>query len=64
MVDADDVSVRSGSVGVKTHRGTAANVAPILRVQVTGKVASGSFKARPPHRTFWQWLMRRPYVYG
>jgi hypothetical protein len=27
---------------------------------VAGTVASGSFKARPPRRTLWQWLRRRP----
>jgi len=57
VVDADDVAVRSGSVGVKTHR--RADVPVVLRVRVTGKVASGSFKARPPRRSFWQWLLRR-----
>jgi len=64
IVDTDDVAVRSGSVKVRTHRGADASAAPILRVQVSGKVASGSLTARPPRRTFWQWLMRRPYLYG
>jgi len=57
LVDTDDVAVRSGSVKVKTHH--AADVPTILRVQVSGKVASGSFIARPPRRTFLQWLLRR-----
>ena len=39
-------------------------VAPArLRIEVTGKVRSGSIKARPPRsprRTFWQWLTRQP----
>jgi hypothetical protein len=64
IVDADDVTVRSGSVKVKTHRGRDAAAAPVLRVQVAGKVTSGSLTARPPRRTLWQWLMRRPYVYS
>jgi hypothetical protein len=64
IIDADDVAVRSGSVRVKTHRGAAASVPPMLRVQVTGKVSSGSLTARPPRRTFLQWLLRRPYVYA
>jgi Domain of unknown function (DUF1707) len=62
VVDTDDVAVRSGSVGVKTHRDPDAPV--ILRVQVTGKVASGALKARPPRRTLLQWLLRRPSSYA
>ncbi|HUB42219.1 MAG TPA: DUF1707 domain-containing protein [Streptosporangiaceae bacterium] len=62
VVDTDDVAVRSGSVGVKAHRGHNAPV--LLRVQVSGRVASGSFKARPPRRTFLQWLLRRPLRYA
>lgn len=57
VVDADDVAVRSGSVNVKTHRRT--DIPVVLRIRVTGKVASGSFRARPPRRSFWQWLLRR-----
>jgi hypothetical protein len=58
VVDADDVTVASGSSRVRTHRGPAAPV--ILRIEVTGRVRSGSFKARPPRRTFLQWLLRQP----
>lgn len=58
VVDADDVAVRGGTVGVRTH--DSADVPVILSVRVTGKVVSGSFKARPPRRTFLQWLLRRP----
>jgi hypothetical protein len=61
VVDTDDVAVRSGSVGVKAPRG--AGVPAVLRVHVTGQVGSGSLKARPPRRTFWQWLLRRPVSY-
>jgi hypothetical protein len=62
VVDTDDVAVRSGGIHVKTHRRL--NVPIVLRVQVSGKVASGSFKARPPRRTFLQWLLRRPGRYA
>jgi hypothetical protein len=62
VVDTDDVAVRSGSMGVKTHWGP--EVPAILRVHVSGQVASGSFKARPPRRTFLQWLLRRPLRYA
>jgi hypothetical protein len=61
VVDTDDVAVRSGSVSVKTHRG---QPPVILRVEVSGDVASGSFRARPPRRTFLQWLLRRPRRYA
>jgi Domain of unknown function (DUF1707) len=60
-VDTDEVAVRSGTVHVRPHKGSAAPV--ILRVQVSGKVASGALQARPPRRTFWQWLLRRPVSY-
>jgi len=62
VVDTNDVAVRSGSVGVKTHRRR--DVPVVLRVEVSGDVASGSFKARPPRRTFLQWLLRRPGRYA
>jgi hypothetical protein len=62
VVDTDDVAVRSGTVGVKTHRGR--EVPVVLRVQVSGQVASGVFKARPPRRTFLEWLLRRPLRYA
>ena len=62
VVDTDDVAVRSGSVGVKTRGVTDAPV--ILRVEVTGKVSSGSITARPPRRTFLRWLLRRPYNFS
>lgn len=60
-VDTDDVAVNSGSVRVKAHREPEAPA--ILRVVVTGKVSSGTLKARPPRRSFWQWLRRRPVSY-
>ena len=59
VVDADDVSVRSGSVKVRPPGDTPTQ----LSIQVSGKVGSGSVTARPPRpprRTFWQWLLRRP----
>jgi hypothetical protein len=61
-VDADDVAVRSGSVSVRRHPGPVVPV--ILRVRVSGQVGSGSFKARPPRRSFLAWLLRRPLAYG
>jgi hypothetical protein len=57
VVDADDVAVSSGRVRVKTHGGQAVPV--ILRIEVAGKVRSGAITARPPRRTFLQWLLRQ-----
>jgi hypothetical protein len=34
-----------------------------LRIEMAGQVRSGSITARPPRRTFWQWLLRRPRPY-
>jgi hypothetical protein len=31
----------------------------VLRVEVSGSVRSGSITARPPRRSFMDWLMRR-----
>ena len=63
VVDADDVSVHSGTSKVEA---ASPAVPVILRVQVSGTVGSGVIRARPPRlpkqprRTFWQWLLRRP----
>ncbi|MBC6465766.1 DUF1707 SHOCT-like domain-containing protein [Actinomadura alba] len=62
MVDADDVAVRSGSVKVRAPWDR--DIPTTLRIHVSGKVASGSISARPPRRTFWQWLRRRPRPYA
>lgn len=58
VVDVDDISIRSGSVSVPPP----GDVPTLLSIRVSGKVGSGSVKARPPRaprRTFWQWLLRR-----
>jgi hypothetical protein len=61
VVDTDDVAVRSGHVRVRTPWGP--DVPVILHVTLSGKVGSGHITARPPHRSFWQWLLRRPRPY-
>jgi hypothetical protein len=61
VVDTDDVTVRSGDVKVRApwrH-----DTPEILRIEISGKVGSGNIKARPPHRSFWQWLTRQPRPY-
>jgi hypothetical protein len=58
VVDTDDVAVRSGNVVVRAPWRD--DVPVTLRIDVSGKVGSGHLVARPPKRTFWQWLARRP----
>ena len=60
-VDTDDVTIRSGDVRVRTP--WTASMPATLRVTVAGTVGSGSIRARPPRRTFWQWLLRQPRPY-
>jgi len=61
VVDTDDVAVRSGAVKARAPWGP--EVPVFLRIQVSGKIGSGHLRARPPRRTFWQWLLRRPRPY-
>jgi hypothetical protein len=62
VVDTDDVAIRSGNVKVRTPWGHDVPVA--LRIEVSGQVGSGTITARPPRRTFWQWLRREPSRYA
>lgn len=62
VVDADDVAIRSGNVKVREPWGSGVPVT--LRIDVSGKVGSGNLTARPPRRTFWQWLRRQPGPYA
>jgi Domain of unknown function (DUF1707) len=61
VVDTDDVAVRNGHVKIRAPWGS--DVPELLRIEVAGRVGSGHFVARPPHRTFWQWLTRQPRQY-
>ena len=61
VVDTDDVTVRSGHIRVRAPWGH--DVPEVLRIEVSGKVGSGHFVARPQLRTFWQWLTRQPRPY-
>jgi hypothetical protein len=61
-VDVDDLEMRGGSMhfGKGTDR-----PAPVsLRVAVCGRVTGGHLVVRLPHRTLWQWLLRRPRPYA
>jgi hypothetical protein len=61
VVDADEIVVRNGQVRIRAPWDP--GVPEILRIEVTGKVGSGHFIARPRYRTFWQWLTRQPRPY-
>jgi hypothetical protein len=61
VVDADDVTIRSGGVKVKAPWDSESPVD--LHIVVTGRVGSGHFVARPRYRNFWQWLTRQPKPY-
>ena len=58
-VDTTDVSIRSGEVKVRSPWGS--QVPATLLIRVTGQVSSGSIAARPPRRTFGEWLRRVRY---
>jgi len=62
VVDMDDVTVRSGNARVRAPWGSDGPV--LLRIDVTGSCGSGHITARPPRRTFWQWLRRAPRPYA
>jgi Domain of unknown function (DUF1707) len=58
LVITDDLAVQASSV--KVHAPWDPGVPVSFRIDVAGTVASGSVRARPPRRTLWQRLRRRP----
>ena len=60
-VDADDVAVRGGRVRVRPEHGWKEPVT--LKIEVSGTARGGHVVVRSPHRTFWQWVLRRPGPY-
>jgi len=62
VVDTDDVTVSSGHIKIRAPWGS--DGPEVLRIDVAGKVGSGHLVARPPYRTFWQWLTRQPKPYA
>jgi hypothetical protein len=61
-VDTDEVAIGSGNVNVRAPWG--AQVPVRLQINVSGRVGSGHIVARPPRRSFWDWLRRRPRPYA
>ena len=61
VVDTDEVALVGSNVKAREHPDAQAPV--LLRVEVTGQVTGGSINVRPPRpprRTFWEWLLRKP----
>ncbi|MGE5291891.1 MAG: DUF1707 SHOCT-like domain-containing protein [Micromonosporaceae bacterium] len=61
LVNTDDLAIRSSSVAVRAPWGP--DMPARLRIDVSGTANRSSITARPPRpprRTFWQWLRRRP----
>lgn len=61
-VDTDDVVARGGNVNVRAPWGP--EVPVNLQVTVGGRIRGGNIVARPPRRSFWDWLRRRPRPYA
>jgi len=61
-VDTDDMEMRGGNVKIRAP--WPADVPGVLQVSVSGRVRGGNVVARPPRRTFWQWLTRKPRPYA
>jgi uncharacterized protein DUF1707 len=61
-VDTDDVAIGSGNIKVRAPWGT--DVPITLLITVSGRVGSGVIVARPPRRSFWDWLRRMPRPYA
>jgi hypothetical protein len=57
VVLTDDLTVRMGDVKVKQPAG-GRDVPVVLRVELTGRVRGGGITARPPRRSFGQWIRR------
>ena len=57
-VDTDEMVIIGGTLKCRPHPGPKPPV--ILRIEVSGENKGGRVVARPPRRTFWQWLRRAP----
>jgi Domain of unknown function (DUF1707) len=57
-VDADGITVHGGTVRIRPRNGW--KEPAYLTVEVSGENRGGRVTARPPRRTFRQWLLRRP----
>jgi hypothetical protein len=62
LVSTDDLGIQGASVKVRAPWGP--DVPVRFRIDVSGTAESSSITARPPRRTLWQWLRRRPLPYA
>jgi hypothetical protein len=62
LIDADELTLNGGNSKVRSPRGP--EVPAVLRVALAGRVNHGNLVARPPHRSFWDWLRRRPHAHA
>ncbi|MGW1254379.1 DUF1707 SHOCT-like domain-containing protein [Streptomyces sp. NPDC002513] len=58
-VDADGLTLVHCKLRHRRTR-TSPDTSTTLRVELVGRKAHGKVVVRPPRRTFWQWLLRRP----
>jgi hypothetical protein len=61
-VDTDEVAVRGGTMRVRPRNGWKEPVR--LTVEISGENRGGHIAARPPRRTFREWLRRGPMPYA
>jgi hypothetical protein len=62
LIDSDALTLQGGNSRIRSPRGPEAP--PALRVDLAGQVRHSNVVARPPHRSFWSWLLRRPDRYA
>jgi Domain of unknown function (DUF1707) len=58
VVDANEVATVGGRVAIRRAAGPEPRT--ILTVEVSGEIKGGNVRVRPPRRSFFQWLGRRP----
>ncbi len=62
-VDAGEVTLIGGTIRAKGLPAAGWSQPVQLRIEVSGRNHGGTIVARPPRRSFWQWLLRRPRPY-
>lgn len=60
VVDVDDVNLHAATAHVHDPQ----SAEPLLRIRVAGEIWASTITARPPRRSFFQWLLRRPAPYA
>ncbi len=60
VIDTGGVEMVGGSMHLQPPRYPPPPT--VLRIEISGRVAGGNLRTRGPRRTFWQWLLRRPWT--